>query len=231
MIGWIISGLIFYTIIIFISSTGFVTDEAEDQFGVNTELSVLGQSMFILGIAIGPMFLAPLSEVHGRQPVYTTGIFLFAILHIPAALSPTFAGLIISRFLAGCFAGIPLSNVGASAADLFPTSQTSWPIMLFSFCSQVVGPCLGPVIGSAIYVRTNRLSWLYWTCLIAGMVNFVSHYFFLLCIGRRSFDPSRSVGVYPYQCGNYQPGIHRQHHHVHAVRPCCKPQNLVRHHN
>jgi len=174
MTGWIISGLIFYTVIVFICNTGFVTTQAEDQFNVNTELSVMGQSFFILGIAIGPMFLAPLSEVHGRQPVYTTGIFLFSVLQIPAALSPTYAGLITARFLAGCFAGIPLSNVGASAADLFTTSHTAWPIMLFSFCSQVVGPCLGPVIGSAIYVRTNSLRWLYWTTLIAGMLNFVS---------------------------------------------------------
>lgn len=42
---WIIGGLIFYTIIVFICNTGFVTDDAEDNFGVNTESSVLGQSM------------------------------------------------------------------------------------------------------------------------------------------------------------------------------------------
>ena len=179
MAGRVLGGLIYYTIVVFISNTGFVTDDATDNFGVNTETSVLGQSMFILGIAIGPMFLAPLSEVHGRQPVYTTGIFLFSVLQIPAALSPTYAGVIISRLLAGCFAGIPLSNVGASAADLFPTSQTAWPIMTFSFCSQVVGPCLGPVIGSAIYVKTNNLNWLYWSTLIAGMVAFVSRFAFL----------------------------------------------------
>ena len=119
------------------------------------------------------MILAPLSEVHGRQSVYPVGILLFSILQIPAALSPTYAGVIISRLLAGCFAGIPLSNVGASAADLFPTSGTAWPIMTFSFCTQVLGPCLGPVIGSAIYVKTNSLAWLYWTSLIGGMVTFV----------------------------------------------------------
>ena len=122
---------------------------------------------------MGPMILAPLSEVYGRQPVYTSGILMFSLFQIPAALSPTYAGVIIARFIAGCFAGIPLSNVGASAADLFPTSETAWPIMAFSFCSQVVGACLGPVIGSAIYVRTGGIAWLYWMTLIAGMVNFV----------------------------------------------------------
>jgi len=89
------------------------------------------------------MFLAPLSEIYGRQPIYITGFFLFAILQIPAALSPTFAGLIVTRFITGCVAGIPVSNVGASAADLFPTTGTAWPVMLFSFGSQVLGPDLG----------------------------------------------------------------------------------------
>ena len=42
---WIICGLNFYTIIVFVCNTGFVTDDATDNFGVNTESSVLGQSM------------------------------------------------------------------------------------------------------------------------------------------------------------------------------------------
>lgn len=89
------------------------------------------------------MFLAPLSEIYGRQPIYLTGTFLFSILQIPAALSPTFAGVAVTRFLTGCFAGLPVSNVGASAADLYPTSGTAWAVMLFSFTSQALGPDLG----------------------------------------------------------------------------------------
>lgn len=34
-------------------STGFVTDAAMDQYGVSTEVSILGQSMFIAGVAVG----------------------------------------------------------------------------------------------------------------------------------------------------------------------------------
>ncbi|KAF8857880.1 MFS general substrate transporter [Acephala macrosclerotiorum] len=140
---WVISGLTFYTFIVFIVSTGFVTDQVEDQFG--------------------PMFLVPLSEICGRQPIFITSIFIFSILQIPTALSPNFTGLVVSRFITGCFAGLPISNMGASAADLFPTSQTAWPIMLFSFMSQAGGPDLGPTIGGAIYIATGSLKWLYWT--------------------------------------------------------------------
>ncbi|KAL8688999.1 MAG: hypothetical protein Q9218_005223 [Villophora microphyllina] len=42
---WIISGLLFYTIVIFICNTGFVTDDAEEGFGVNKEAAVMGQSL------------------------------------------------------------------------------------------------------------------------------------------------------------------------------------------
>lgn len=73
----------------------------------------------------------------------------------------------------GCVAGLPISNIGASAADLFPTSQTAWPVILFSFTSQAFGPDLGPVIGSAYYVRTGSLHWFYWMILILGMIAFV----------------------------------------------------------
>lgn len=119
------------------------------------------------------MFLAPLSEVYGRQPIYTSGILLFAILQIPSALSPNFAGVVVTRFLTGCVAGIPISNVGASAADLFPKSHTAWPVMLFSFTSQVLGPNLGPVIASAFYVATGNIRWLYWLVLILGGIAFL----------------------------------------------------------
>lgn len=116
------------------------------------------------------MVLAPLSEIVGRQPVYISGIALFSLLQIPTALSPNFAGLVVTRFLTGCFAGIPISNVGASAADLYPTSGTAWSILMFSAFSQAIGPDVGPVVGSAVYVGTGSQKWLWWSLLIFGIL-------------------------------------------------------------
>lgn len=45
---WVISGLLFYTFIVFIVSTGLVTDYYKEEFGVSTEVAILGQSMFIV---------------------------------------------------------------------------------------------------------------------------------------------------------------------------------------
>lgn len=39
-------------------------------FDVSAEMGTLGLSMRIQGFVLGPMLLAPLSEYHGRGPVY-----------------------------------------------------------------------------------------------------------------------------------------------------------------
>jgi hypothetical protein len=41
---------VFYTFIVYVTSKGFVTQEAEEQFGVGTEVSILGQSLFNGGL-------------------------------------------------------------------------------------------------------------------------------------------------------------------------------------
>ena len=39
-------------------------------FGVSAEVSTLGLAMYVLGFAVGPLVLAPLSEYYGRSPIY-----------------------------------------------------------------------------------------------------------------------------------------------------------------
>ena len=51
------------------AASGFSPAEGNfaDEFGVGEEVARLGLSLYVLGIALGPMFLAPLSEVLGRN--------------------------------------------------------------------------------------------------------------------------------------------------------------------
>jgi len=43
---------------------------AAAEFGVSAEVSTLGLAMYVLGFAVGPLVLAPLSEYYGRSPIY-----------------------------------------------------------------------------------------------------------------------------------------------------------------
>ena len=52
------------------------------EFKVSTEVGVLGLSLYVLGLALGPMSLAPLSEYYGRTLLYLVpyGCFLFFLM-------------------------------------------------------------------------------------------------------------------------------------------------------
>lgn len=46
------------------------TTKLVEDFGVSSELGTLGLSLYVLGLALGPMSLGPLSEYYGRTPLY-----------------------------------------------------------------------------------------------------------------------------------------------------------------
>lgn len=49
--------------------------------------STLAVTIYILGIAIGPIFTSSLSEIYGRTPVYYTASLVFVAFIISNALS------------------------------------------------------------------------------------------------------------------------------------------------
>jgi hypothetical protein len=64
-----------------------------EEFGVSSEVATLGISLYPLGcnspceiglieVGIGPLFLAPLSEIQGRNPVYYITFFITASLSL-----------------------------------------------------------------------------------------------------------------------------------------------------
>jgi hypothetical protein len=64
-------------------------------------LSSLTVSIFVLGYSVGPLFLAPLSEIYGRRYVLTAANAFFCVWQIGCALAPNLSSLIVFRFLAG----------------------------------------------------------------------------------------------------------------------------------
>lgn len=75
------------------------------EFGVTTEEASLGLSLYVLAYGMGPLIFSPLSEIPsiGRNPPYMITMAIFVILCVPAALSHSFAGLMVLRFLQGFF--------------------------------------------------------------------------------------------------------------------------------
>lgn len=111
-------------------------------FGVSTEVVILGISLFVLGFAIGPLVWAPLSELYGRQIIFFISYAGLTAFNAGAAGAPTMASLAILRFFAGSFGSSPLTNAGGVIADMFTASERGMASALFA-----MAPFLGPTIG------------------------------------------------------------------------------------
>lgn len=109
----------------------------------NSTLASMTVSLYVLGFAIGPLILAPLSELYGRLIIYHGCNAIYFSFTLGCALSTDTAMFLVFRFLCGCAAAGPMSIGGGSIADIYPQDQRGKAMALFS-----MGPLLGPVSNS-----------------------------------------------------------------------------------
>lgn len=141
----ILAILSFLTLITPLGSSMFapgVPQVMRDFHNSSVTLATFVVSIYILGFAFGPLFVAPLSEMYGRLPVYNGGNILFLIFTICAAVSKSMGMLIGSRFLQGLAGSTPITIGGGTIADCMPIEKRGRVIAIWS-----MGPLLGPVIG------------------------------------------------------------------------------------
>jgi hypothetical protein len=89
------------------------------------ELGAFVVSIYVLGIAFGPIFLAPLSETYRRQPIYHVGNSLFVVFSIACALTLNLKVLIIMRFMEGIFGRAPLKTVCLQSSASYCSNKLS----------------------------------------------------------------------------------------------------------
>lgn len=133
------------------AASGFSPASAKfaKDFGVSAELATLGLSMTVLGFALGPMTLAPLSEYYGRSPIYIVsyGVYLFFVLG--TVLVNSLGGFLVLRFLSGWFAAVTIANFGGTIADLFDPHDTGRAMSFFLWAA-TAGSSLGYFLFSFI---------------------------------------------------------------------------------
>ncbi|KAB5566943.1 major facilitator superfamily domain-containing protein [Coniochaeta sp. 2T2.1] len=133
--------------------------------GGDKSLGSFAVTVYILGFCVGPLLLAPLTDIYGRTILYRVYIVGYIILTVACALSPSLEALIAFRFLAGCFGGAPMAIGGAVIADMYPPGERVRPMACYS-AGTMLGPCLGPVLGGVI---TGSLGWR-WVFWVAAML-------------------------------------------------------------
>ncbi|KKA21423.1 hypothetical protein T310_4544 [Rasamsonia emersonii CBS 393.64] len=144
-----------------------------EQLGVSETVSLLGVSLFCVGLSLGPVIAAPLSETFGRLIIYRLSLPISILFIIGSAVASDMASIAICRFFAGAFGSPALSVGGGTMADMWPPSLYG-PTTVTFLLAPFLGPSLAPVIGGFV-VERKGWRWLEWvsvfisaaTCLAA----------------------------------------------------------------
>lgn len=97
--------------------------QIQPEFGVSRIVAVVGLSVYVMGLGVGVLFLAPLSEFFGRRPIYVYSYLAFTLFLIPCALAPNIGVMMAFRFLCGVAGSAFLSVAGAGVGDMFSVSK------------------------------------------------------------------------------------------------------------
>ncbi|KAF1364830.1 MFS general substrate transporter [Lizonia empirigonia] len=125
-------------------------------------------SVYVLGFAVGPLFLSPLSEIYGRCIILNISNVFFCAFTLGCALAPNLGGLIGMRFLAGVGGSACLTIGTGVIADLFVASQRGKAVAMYSM-GILFGPILGPICGGFIAQRAGW-RWDMWVVLIVAIL-------------------------------------------------------------
>lgn len=179
------------TSVIYSTSYTSGAEQISAEFESSSIIVTLGLTFYLIGLAVGSMFTAPLSEVYGRRPVAAICLFIFSILIIPCALAKSVTTLIVVRFIGALFGSVMIASAPGMVSDLVNDDQRAlamsiWSIgpvngpggfILFFFSifePDAKQPCtvLGPIIGGFV---TEYLGWrwMQWISLILSAIALV----------------------------------------------------------
>ncbi|KAI0347386.1 multidrug resistance protein 4 [Trametopsis cervina] len=124
--------------------------EIAEHFNITSETIVsMTLSIFLLTFAIGPLFLAPLSEIYGRTWVLHIGNLLFLVFNLACAFAPNTSVLIGMRLICGFVGSAPIACGGGTISDLFSERDRASAMAIYSL-GPLIGPAVGPIAGGFI---------------------------------------------------------------------------------
>ena len=144
------------------------------EFHQTNLVATSGITVFLVGIALSSVAIAPLSELYGRRPVYVTSYLFFIVWFIPSAVGWNIETVLVGRFFNGAAGGAVLSVAGGTLRDIFEPSQLQMPMAIFS-ASPFMGAAVGPVLGGFINYFSSTWRWTYyvlmiWSGVLLGLV-------------------------------------------------------------
>ncbi|GAP89764.1 putative fluconazole resistance protein 1 [Rosellinia necatrix] len=138
-----------------------------EEFQIENEtVATLTVTIYLLGFALGPLFISAFSEMYGRLVVYHASNVVFVVFIIACAVSRNTAQYLVFRFISGFAGAAPLTIGGGTIADVIPLQERGLATSLFGL-GPLLGPVIGPVVGGFLSAALGW-RWTFWLVAILG---------------------------------------------------------------
>ena len=140
-----------------------------EKFSASRTGALLPLTLYTLGLALGPLFLAPFSEAFGRRPLYIFTLFCLLVFTGAGSAAKNFATLLICRLLAGFLGSAGMAIGAGTVSDIWVLQKAGGTVGLVFILGPFLGPILGPVAGTYILEgHDNDWRWTQWVILLIG---------------------------------------------------------------
>ena len=176
--GFILFTLSYSTMTVVLYSTSYTSGipGMMKTFHISDEtVVVLGITTYMIGLSIGSLICAPLSEMYGRRPIYLVAMLAFGVLVIPCALAKNLETILVVRFF-GAFAGSAM--IGNAAGSVNDITLEEYRALAFSIWSlgPMNGPVIGPLVGGFVFQYLGW-RWTDWVVMISSFASFAANCF------------------------------------------------------
>lgn len=154
-----------------------VLQDIAKAFDADAEITNMSVAVYMLSMAIFPLWWSSFSERLGRRTIYITSFILFVVFGVLSAVSTNIAMLIVMRVFSGG-AAASVQAVGAGTiADIWEVRERGRAMGIF-YLGPLCGPLFAPIIGGAL---GHGLGWrsTQWFLVIYGVLTVIAIIFAL----------------------------------------------------
>lgn len=183
----------------------------KDYFRCTTSTVELGLTMGMAGLAIGQIFLGPMSDKYGRKPILIGSLILFTIAAVVSVFSPTIQFFLVCRFFQGLGASGGYFLARTIPADRYSGRQLARAMALIGAINGFA-PASAPVLGGIISDHMG------WQAIFVFLAIFA---FIILCVSpwmHESLPKSRrAVGSIWKSFGSYKVLLRNKPFMIHTI--------------
>jgi len=151
-----------WTVVLYSTSYTSSMPGMMEEFHVTSEpVATLGVTTYLLGLAVGSLILAPLSEMYGRRIVYAGSLAFYCLMVLPCALATSLSEVLVVRFFGAVAGSAMIANAPGSVSDIVTENYRALAFSIWSI-GPMNGPVTGPLIGgfAAEYLGWRWTNWL-----------------------------------------------------------------------